>query len=145
MGEAARGTCAPVGTADYLLKLARALGVEVEPDEPALPDRLTLTRKSGSSCTAAVWWIMGDGSTLAIDTSDSRLDHVLAVALIAAYNNRPRYRYDAPPSEPGTYLVHMGTARTAYWDGKGWNVPLSYGLTTISTSPQTPWMPVPEL
>jgi len=96
---------------DYTTRLATALGIEVEPDEPALPERLELD--AGIKGTSAEWhsWghYYGGPQSRSYHIEVHGLEHkALLDALISAYNSRPQWRTVVPPGPAGQeYLVRL--------------------------------------
>jgi hypothetical protein len=123
--------------------IATALGIEVEPDEEPLPERLGMTVAKGRFGYTA----LSDEDSIYVTTTDpdrvTPADRSLALldALISAYNERPRWRTGVP-DEDGWYLVatQYGGRDCARWGmGSWWRIEgeLRFPATVAH------WMPLP--
>lgn len=133
-----------------ILAIAQALGITVEPDEPELPEHLVLDHCGGpgyrlmdDSEGGAIWGLTGINLTCPSHEARKLLD-----ALIAAYNNRPRWRTGDPPGD-GEYVVARPGGKLAVrtWKTVGslggyWSLDGSYA----TVSPTYRWLmgPLPE-
>lgn len=138
-----------------LEKIAEALGVPVEPDEPELPDVLHITVSSnhdshGPSHTLAES-LNEDSVSVTVCGPTAEFCRKLAGAVVSAYNKRPRWRPGVPPS-PGRYVVknQEGERFDAEWRPDSWTGTavsksgrwLRDGMPLHSTV--VGWQPLPE-
>jgi hypothetical protein len=131
-------------TEDSLLALATALGIEVEPDEEPLPERLVLSARDEygppSPERSRRDFNGNEGHILVFSRAGNA--RRLLDALISAYNERPRWRTGVP-DEDGWYLVatQYGASRDcARWGmGSWWRIEgeLRFPATVAH------WMPLP--
>jgi hypothetical protein len=156
MDEAVKGSLYVAGALHIneaaLSAIATALGIEVEPDEEPLPERLEPAgfpwpASWPASRDVAIpeegWWFASvtkpGGGWEALIASPHK---GLADALISAYNERPRWRTGVP-DEDGWYLVatQYGASRDcARWGmGSWWRIEgeLRFPATVAH------WMPLP--
>jgi hypothetical protein len=119
--------------------IATALGIEVEPDEEPLPERLGMTVAKGRFGYTA----LSDEDSIYVTTTDpdrvTPADRSLALldALISAYNERPRWR-TGEPEGAGWYLVYTedGALEVDHFDDGEWAY--GYGERCYDH-----WMPLP--
>lgn len=140
---------------ELFVEIAKSLGVEVEPDELELPERLLIygppidaSRRERLPVLPEGWkWYDVPAAPAAswecIILSPSPK---LAEALVTAYNDRPRWRTGEPPA-PGRYLIKtpmeqhpvvaLGGPSLVYgvWNWR-WN--------NATAGDVTAWMPLPK-
>lgn len=136
-----------------LRKIAEAAGVELEPDESRLPARLEIGAFDEQG------WRICDASVADRNQRyGSSLIYILGTrgqveALVAAYNNRPRWRTGSPPRSD-FYLAQTTRSRAGLmlsWDGSYWRMPESFTLASEwrngvgqPLGEITGWMPLPD-
>jgi hypothetical protein len=141
---------------EALLVIATALGIEVEPDEEPLPERLSLIRQPALDKGCHEGYFIGDaeredfptGVLAAVVLNGGRpsvpFSRALLDALISAYNERPKWRTGVPPSD-GMYLfwgpAHPEVLRR---EGGEWTDPSDERLAMWPARGHFPWMPLPE-
>jgi hypothetical protein len=137
-----------VSSAEDAVLFARALGIEVEPDEPELPDRLNFRHATAEDETC--WAFCGDYELRMTAGPSSMAGHAahsrLAWAMCVAYN-ATRWRSGTPERE-GWYTVRFGRNEHEWvtgirlWSGSEWQWPA--GRRDLSAPvDQTAWMPLP--
>jgi hypothetical protein len=140
---------------EALLVIATALGIEVEPDEEPLPERLSLIRQPALDKGCHEGYFIGDaeredfptGVLAAVVLNGGRpsvpFSRALLDALISAYNERPKWRTGVPPSD-GMYLfwgpAHPEVLRR---EGGEWTDPSDERLAMWPARGHFPWMPLP--
>jgi hypothetical protein len=140
---------------EALLGIATALGIEVEPDEEPLPERLSLIRQPALDKGCHEGYFIGDaeredfptGVLAAVVLNGGRpsvpFSRALLDALISAYNERPKWRTGVPPSD-GMYLfwgpAHPEVLRR---EGGEWTDPSDERLAMWPARGHFPWMPLP--
>jgi hypothetical protein len=126
-------------TDDSLLALATALGIEVEPDEVPLPERLVLSARDEygpSGPERSMRDFNGNGGHILVFSRAGNAKALLD-ALISAYNERPRWR-TGEPEGAGWYLVYTedGALEVDHFDDGEWAY--GYGERCYDH-----WMPLP--
>lgn len=118
-------------------EILSALGVEVEPEESELPEKLTrcIVTYSEQDRASRVSFAGPPFSPAVIVEYVDNAGARLADALFAAYNDRPRWRMVDPPALPGTYLTLQADGRV-YLDR--WVGDAFVGVGGVA------WMPIPK-
>jgi hypothetical protein len=132
---------------EALLVIATALGIEVEPDEEPLPERLA--SHSGATSMDGIspgysYRQVGNGVEVRVSSRQPGMwCDALLDALISAYNERPKWRTGVPPSD-GMYLfwgpAHPEVLRR---EGGEWTDPSDERLAMWPARGHFPWMPLP--
>jgi hypothetical protein len=146
---------------EALLVIATALGIEVEPDEEPLPERLSLIRQPALDKGCHEGYFIGDaeredfptGVLAAVVLNGGRpsvpFSRALLDALISAYNERPKWRTGVP-EESGAYIVAGPIAVEAVEydaEDRRWsylNTPTS-NRGNAGWAHGCPWMPLPAV
>jgi hypothetical protein len=138
---------APLGTIsrladNALVGIATALGIEVEPDEEPLPERLVLSAEDDygpSSPERSMRNLNGNEGHILVYSSAGNA-RALLDALISAYNERPKWLTGVPPG-PGRYLV----SGPSYVEELYFNVAGEWlrDGEPMSWAHMSPWMPLP--
>jgi hypothetical protein len=120
---------------DDLARAATALGIEVEPDEEPLPERLAPSARDEygpSSPERSMRDFNGNGGHIFVFSRAGNA-RALLDALISAYNGRPRWRTGVPERD-GEYIVMGPISTEVVTRLSGWWPSWATGR---------PWMPLP--